>query len=149
MSGWTCSSIRRGGLAGVPETAVVSDGRTPEYRTLLENLQPGAFYVLDRAYHSYQMVADIWAAKSDVLVRLRGDMQFTVAADEPLSAVDLAAGVRRCQTVQVCGLRGEKALGDTPLRLVELAGADGSTVRLLTNRLDLSPDLLGLVYRQR
>jgi hypothetical protein len=136
-------------LAGVPETAVVSDGRTPEYRTLLENLQPGAFYVLDRAYHSYQMVADLLAAQSDVLVRLRGDMQFTVVAEEPLSATDLAAGVRRCQTVQVCGSRGEKALGDTPLRLVELAGADGSGVRLLTNRLDLAPDLLGLVYRHR
>lgn len=136
-------------LAGVPETAVVSDGRTPEYRTLGENLQPGAFYVLDRAYHSYQMVADILAARSDVLVRLRGDMQFTVVADEPLSAVDLAGGVRCCQAVRVCGLRGEKALGGTPLRLVELAGEDGSTVRLLTNRLDLSAELLGLVYRHR
>ena len=136
-------------LAGVPETAVVSDGRTPEYRTLLENLQPGAFYVLDRAYHSYQMVAEMLAAQSEVLVRLRGDMQFTVVREEPLSAADRAAGVRRCQTVRVCGLRGERALGDTPLRLVELAGADGSTVRLLTNRLDLSPELLGLVYRHR
>jgi hypothetical protein len=136
-------------LAGVPETAVVSDGRTPEYRTLLENLQPNAFYVLDRAYHCYQMVADILAAGSDVLVRLRSDMQFIVVADEPLSAVDLAAGVRRCQTVRVCGLRGEKTLGDTPLRLVQLAGTDESSVRLLTNRLDLSPELLGLVYRHR
>lgn len=136
-------------LAGVPEAAVVSGGRTPEYRTLLEHLQPGAFYVLDRAYHSYQMVADILAAPSDVLVRLRGDMHFTVVAEEPLTAVDLAAGVRCCQTVRACGLRGEKALGDTPLRLVELAGHDGSTVRLLTNRLDLAPELLGLVYRHR
>jgi hypothetical protein len=136
-------------LAGVPEAAVVSDGRTPEYRRLVENLQPDAFYLLDRAYHSYQMMADILAAGSDFLVRLRDDMQFTVLAEEPWSAVDWAAGVRRCQTVRACGLRGEKALGDTALRLVELAGADGSSVRLLTNRLDLSPDLLGLVYRHR
>jgi hypothetical protein len=136
-------------LAGVPETAVVSDGRTPEYRTLLENLQADAFYVLDRAYHSYQMIADILAAKSDVLVRLRSDMQFSIVAEEPLTAADLAAGVRRCQTVRVCGRRGDQALGDTPLRRVELAGADGATVRLLTNRLDLAPELLGLVYRHR
>lgn len=136
-------------LAGVPETAVLSDGRTPEYRTLVENLQPNAFYVLDRAYHCYQMMADIVGAGSDFLLRLREDMQFHVGADEALTAADLAAGVRRCQTVRVCGRRGAKALGDTPLRLVELAGADGSTVRLLTNRLDLSADLLGLVYRHR
>jgi hypothetical protein len=41
-------------LSGTPEAAVVTGGRTPEYQTLLDNLQPGAFYVLDRAYHSYQ-----------------------------------------------------------------------------------------------
>jgi len=136
-------------LAGVPETAVVSDGRTPEYRTLVAHLQPNAFYVLDRAYHSYQMMADIVAAGSDFLVRLRSDMQFTVRAEEPLSAADQAAGVQRGQTVQVCGARGAKALGVTPLRLVELSGADGSVVRLLTNRLDLSAELLALIYRHR
>lgn len=136
-------------LAGVPEAAVVSDGRTPEYRTLVENLQSNAFYVLDRAYHSYQMMADIRAAGSDFLVRLRSDMQFTVVAEEPLTAADRAPGGRRCQTVRVCGPRGEAAWGDTPLRLVELLGADGSVVRLLTNRLDLSPELLGLIYRHR
>jgi hypothetical protein len=136
-------------LAGVPEAAIVTDGRTPEYRTLLENLRAGAFYVLDRAYHSYQMAADILAADSDVLVRLRADMEFTVLADEPLTPVDLAAGVRSCQTVRARGTRGEKALGEKPLRLVELSGSDGSIIRLLSNRLDLQPDLLGLVYRHR
>jgi hypothetical protein len=136
-------------LAGVPEQAVLSDGRTPEYRTLVANLQPQAFYVLDRGYHCYQMMAEILAARSDFLVRLRGDMQFRVVADEPLSATERAGGLRRCQTVRVCGLRGEKALGDTPLRLIELAADDGTTFRLLSNRLDLSAELLGLVYRHR
>lgn len=136
-------------LAGVPETAVLSDGRTPEYRTLVENLPSGAFYVLDRAYHSYQMMADILGAGSDFLVRLRSDMQFTVVAEEPWSAAERAAGVRCCQTVRAWGPRGEKALGDTPLRLVEVSGADGSVLRLLTNRLDLAPELLALIYRHR
>jgi hypothetical protein len=135
-------------LSGVPESAVVSDGRTPEYRTLLENLQSAAFYVLDRAYHSYQMMADILAARSDFLVRLRADMQFTVLVEEPLTAVDRAAGVRACQQVQASGPRGRKALGDTRLRLVTLE-VDGGLLRLLTNRLDLAPDLLGLVYQHR
>jgi len=108
-------------LAGVPETAVVSDGRTPEYRTLVAHLQPNAFYVLDRAYHSYQMMADIVAAGSDFLVRLRSEMQFTVRAEEPLSAADQAAGVPRGQTVQVCGARGATSLGVPPWRLVALS----------------------------
>lgn len=136
-------------LAGVPEAAFATGGRTPEYQTLVEHLQAGAFYVVDRAYHCYQMVADIVAAGSDVLVRLRDDMRFTGLADEPLRAVDRLAGVVAAQTVRACGARGEKALGDTPLRLVTLTGPDGQPVRLLTNRLDLAPDLLGLVYRHR
>ena len=136
-------------LAGVPELALVTGGRTPEYATLMEHLQGGAFYVLDRAYHCYQMVADILAAGSDVLVRLRDDMQFTVLADEPLRAADRLAGVVACQTVRACGPRGEKALGERPLRLVEFTAPDGTRVRLLTNRLDLDADLLGLVYRHR
>ena len=136
-------------LSGVPEAAVVTGGRKPEYQTLLDNLQPGAFYVLDRAYHSYQMMADILAGGCDFLVRLRRDMQFVVVTDEPLRATDLAAGVRRCQTVRATSARGVKALGDTPLRRVELAGPDGQPFWLLTNRLDLEPDLLGLVYRHR
>ena len=37
-------------LSGTPEAAVVTDGRRREYQTLLDNLQPGAFYVLDRAW---------------------------------------------------------------------------------------------------
>jgi len=136
-------------LAGVPEAAFVTGGRTPEYQTLVEHLQAGAFYVVDRAYHCYQMVADIVAAGSDVLVRLRDDMQFTVLADEPLRAADRLAGVVACQTVRACGARGEKALGDRPLRLVAFTAPDGTRVRLLTNRLDLEPDVLGVVYRHR
>jgi len=138
-------------LAGVPEEAVLSDGRTPEYQTLVANLQADAFYVLDRGYHSYQMMADILAAGSDFLVRLRGDMQFDVQAEEPLAPADLAAGVLRSQLVQVQSARGEKALGVAPLRLVEVQRAepDAPPLRLLTNRLDLAPELVGVIYRHR
>ncbi len=136
-------------LAGVPEAAFVTGGRTPEYQTLMAHLQAGAFYVVDRAYHCYQMVADIVAAGSDVLVRLRDDMRFTILTEEPLRAADRLAGVVNAQTVRVCGPRGERALGERPLRLVIVRGLDGQFVRLLTNRLDLEPDLLGLLYRHR
>jgi hypothetical protein len=115
-------------LAGVPEAAFVTGGRTPEYQTLVAHLQAGAFYVVDRAYHCYQMVADMVAAGSDVLVRLRDDMRFSGVAEEPLRAADRLAGVVAAQTVRACGARGEKALGDTPLRLVTLMGPDGQPV---------------------
>ena len=61
----------------------------------------------------------------------------------------LQAGVVACQTVRACGPRGAKALGERPLRLVTLSGPEGEPLRLLTNLLNLAPDLLGLVYRHR
>lgn len=136
-------------LAGVPEQSILTDGRTPEYATLSANLLPGRFYVLDRAYHCYQTLADILAADSDFLVRLRNDMQFDVVEDHPLSAEDRLAGVVSAQTVTVRGYRGRAALAKTPLKLVSIALADGGVMRLLTNRVDLSATLVGVVYRHR
>jgi hypothetical protein len=137
-------------LAGVPEQAILTDGRTPEYQTLIEHLLPGRFYVLDRAYHSYQMLADIIAAGSDLLVRLRSDMRFEVIEEHALSVEDRLAGVLSVQTVQARGHRGRSAVADAPLKLVCIAqpGHD-APLRLLTNRLDLDADVLGLAYRYR
>lgn len=136
-------------LSGVPEQAILTDGRTPEYQTLVEHLLPDRFYVLDRAYHSYQMMADILTAGSDFLVRLRADMLFDVVEEHALSAADRLAGVLSVQTVRTTGWRGQHALGSTPLKLVCIAQADGTPMRLLTNRVDLDAELIGTVYRYR
>ena len=136
-------------MCGVPEQAILTDGRTPEYQTLMEHLLPGRFYVLDRAYHCYQMMADIIDAESDFLVRLRGDMQFEIIEEHALSGADRLAGVVSVQTVHAKGHRGRRALDTTPLKLVCIGLPDGGQMRLLTNRSDLDADLIGTVYRYR
>ena len=136
-------------LTGVPEQAILTDGRTPEYETLIAHLLPGRFYVLDRAYHCYQMMADILNAGSDFLVRLRADMRFEVIEEQTLSAADRLAGVFRVQTVRTLGRRGRHALNDRPLKLVWITQADGTPLRVLTNRVDLDAELIGAVYRHR
>jgi len=136
-------------LKGIPEQAIVTDGRTPEYQTLVEHLLPERFYVLDRAYHAYPMMADIMAAGSDFLVRLRTDMKFQAIEEHALSAEERLAGMVSLQTVQTIGHRGRSALADTPLKLACIVTPDGSTLRLLTNRVDLDAALIGLIYRYR
>ena len=137
------------GLTGVPEKGIVTGGRTPEYRTLEEHLEPGRFYVLDRAYHCYETLAAIIAAGSDFLVRLRGDMQFAAIEEHPLSAADRALQISTYQTVRAASARGQRELGATPLALLEMMGDDGKPLRLLTNRVDLDADLIGVTYRHR
>lgn len=136
-------------ITGVPEKSIVTDGRTPEYQTLSEHVEADRFYVLDRAYYCYQTMADILAAGSDFLVRLRADMKFDVVEDHPLSVEDRLAGVVRCQTVRAHGLRGTQALHHLPLKLIEFTLPDGGSMRLLTNRVDLNPDVIGVAYRHR
>jgi hypothetical protein len=136
-------------LTGLPEQATVTDGRTPEYRTLEDRLRADRFYVLDRAYHCYDTLAQIVEAGSDFLTRLRQDMTFEVLEQQALSAADRAAGVRLVQTVRASSVRGEKALGTLPLQLVEINGDDGKIVRLLTNRVDLTAQVIGVTYRHR
>lgn len=139
-------------LRGVPERAVVSDGRLAEQDSLAANLQSGKLYVIDRLYQAFQLYADIVAAGSDFVVRLRSGMAFETRATRPLSAADRAAGVLRDEEVTVPSYRG-KSLRGIPLRRVEVAYTDREGQRrvavLLTNRLDLPAETLALLYRYR
>ncbi len=136
-------------ITGVPERSIVTDGRTSEYQTLSENVEADCLYVLDRAYHCYQAMADILAAGSELPVRLRADMKFDAEEEHPPSVEDRLAGVACCQTVRLRGLRGTRALQDIPLKLIEFTRPDGRAMRLLTNRVDLDPDVVGVAYRYR
>lgn len=136
-------------LTGVPEKAILTNGRTPEYQTLAANIEPDRFYVLDRAYHCYDGLGAIVAIGSDFLVRLRKDMKFTVCDELPVSPTARAAGVQRVQIVEPQGWRARHGLGLLRLKLVTLRCDDGREMRLLTNRIDLDPELIGLVYRYR
>jgi IS4 transposase len=76
-------------------------------------------------------------------------MLFEVIEEHALSAADRLAGVLSMQTVRTVGWRGQQALGGTPLKLVCIGLPDGTTLRLLTNRVDLDTELIGMVYRYR
>lgn len=136
-------------LAGVPEQFVLTNGQTPEYQTLREHLRPQRFYVVDRAFHAYELFAAILAVGSDFLVRLRGDMQFELLEERALTPAQQAAGLQQWQIVRPQGWRGTQQLGQTSLALLTIRQADGELLRLLTNRLDLDADVLSMAYRRR
>lgn len=139
-------------LRGVPERAVVSDGRLAEQDSLATTLQPGKLYVIDRAYQAYQLYADIVTAGSDFVVRLRDGMAFDSVQERPLSGADLVLGVRGDHQVTIPSARG-KPLRETPLRLVEVAYRDrdgaAHVAQLLTNRCDLPAEVIAILYRYR
>ena len=99
-----------------------------------------------------QLYADIVAANSDFVVRLREGLVFETLATRPLGGADLAAGVQADEQVAIPSVRGAP-LRDTPLRRVVLAYTDrqGASQQacLLTNRLDLPAEVIALIYRYR
>ena len=124
-------------LTGLPEQAILSNGRTPEYETLRAHLEPNRFYVLDRAYHAYEVLGAIIAARSD----------FHVRDQRPLTAEDRLAGVQHDWVVTPTYRRLRFR---QPVRLIEITvPGQPQPVRLLSNRVDLPAAVIGLLYRHR
>ena len=137
-------------LHGVPDHATLTDGQSSEARELRDALRPGCFYVMDRGFQWYQLLADIIEIGSDFLVRLRKSAKCETIEQRPLTAADQAAGVLSDTLVRV-GWRAGRTAVKQPLRLVEIAQPDkpAQPLRLLTNRRDLPAETIGVIYRHR
>jgi hypothetical protein len=137
-------------LRGLPDHATLTDGRASETQQLRTALQKGCFYVCDRGFQQYQLIADIIAIESDFLVRLRKSACCDPIETLPLTAADRAAGVLSDTRVRV-GWRDKRTPIKQSLRLVEIARPDkpDQPLRLLTNRFDLPAETIGVIYRHR
>ena len=137
-------------LRGLPAHATLTDGRASETEQLRAALAAGCFYVMDRGFQQYQLLADILALGSDFLVRLRKSARCESVADRPLTAGDRVAGVLTDTLVRI-GWRDNRTALKQPLRLVEIAQPDkpDQPLRLLTNRLDLPAETIAVIYRHR
>lgn len=137
-------------LRGLPTHATLTGGQASETEQLRAALQPGCFYVCDRGFQQYRLLADILELGSDFLVRLRKSARSESLEPRPLTAADRVAGVLTDTLVRI-GWRNSQEAVTQPVRLVEIAQPDkpDQPLRLLTNRLDLSAETIGLIYRHR
>jgi len=132
---------------GAPDGFTLISGQESERSQLPASLAPDRLYLLDRAYQSYAHLDQIAEIGSDFVVRLRGTARFDVRKDRPLSADDRRVGILSDQEVTPSDRHYRFS---APVRLIEIASPEGDTpVRLLTNRMDLPADLIGLLYRHR
>lgn len=137
---------------GVPTQVRLTDGQASESRQLRERLQRNCFYLLDRGFQAYDLLAEIIARDSDFLVRLRKSAAVTVTDRRPLRAADQALGIVADEVVHL-GWRDDQVPALPPLRrvLVRFTDRDGGhgTLNLLTNRQDLAAHEIALLYRHR
>lgn len=140
-------------LKNAPVDATLTPAACSEPEQLRAMLQSGRLYVIDRGYANYQLFRDIVDARSSFVARVKDNTVFTVAEERSLSKTARDAGVMRDVVVAKLGTDHHKNYLRQPVRLVIVRRAkpDGALEELwlVTDRLDLLPELVALAYRYR
>jgi len=153
-------------LKGVPRrmdlTGASGRGDAGEKAVLRRTLEPDRLYVADRGYEQFSLFNAIVAAGSGYVVRIRNDRAFTPECEHPISDEAAAEGVLE-DAVGRLGSPNSKRIEhpDHPVRLVRVKATPhpkrggrrrASTheeIVLATNRLDVPPEVISLIYQYR
>jgi hypothetical protein len=144
--------------AGVPEGVSISGKGCSEPRALMDSLEPGLIYVIDRGYVDFELLDRIVHACSDFVLRLKSNNYFIPSEDFhrnpkclPLSDADRAAGVISDQIGHLGGLPPRLPPPAGRLREVKILNPDkpDQPLRLLTNITDVPAHVIGHLYRWR
>jgi len=136
-------------LRGVPVAARVTPAASSEPAELRAQLLPGRLYVTDRGYADYGLLEAVHAAGSGYVARVQATVAYRVAAERPLTAAGRAAGVTRDLDLARLGTDRHRRDVAHPTRLVVIERPGAEPVYLVTDRLDLSAELVGVAYRYR
>lgn len=135
--------------AGVPVHATVTGGQVTEQARLAEHLRRGCFYLIDRGFQSFGLLADMLDTGCDFVVRWRKDMVYETLEQRQLSAADRLHHVQSDSEIRISSPRAKRLAGRT-LRLVQIHSPErNDPVLLVTNRRDLSAEMIGVLYRHR
>jgi hypothetical protein len=150
-------------LKGCPVAATITPAHASEIAVLTEHLQAGRFYLLDRGYAKYRLMQDILNAHSSFLGRIKSHFHLEIIETRPLDDAARKAGVLRDEVVSL-GRHPRYRKLTQPVRLIELVCTERSaksvrcmrqkqvketTMRLATDRLDLSAEAIASLYRFR
>lgn len=145
----------------LPEVIAVPDPGESEPDSAAHHVKPGAIYLYDRGFISYNLLAahyrqtdaGDWEQQADFVVRLkqstaRNSIAWDVVSTRDLTPAAQAAAIISDRIVHSPGLKQRDGL-DVKLREVILLGSDGKELRLLTSLLDLPAEIIALLYRFR
>lgn len=140
-------------LERVPCDAAVTPGRRQDSEALEPLLEPGRLYVLDRGYADYELLGRVVRSGSSLIARLKNRAAYALSEERPLSEAARRAGVTGDLLIGRLGSGSRPDAFGRPMRLVVVEGVDRHgtpvTLTLLTDRLDLEPELVAQAYRYR
>lgn len=131
----------------IPTFISISEGKQADVRVLDELLlEPGAFYVMDRAYVDFKRLYDFVVACAFFVTRTKRGIQLNRLKSRP---VDYATGVRYDHIVRI---KNDQTRKHYPDKLRRIRYYDEDTRRnltFLTNNLSLPANIIAFLYKCR
>ena len=159
-------------LKGIPIQAQVTHANKSEIAQLESTLAPGKLYCLDAGYGEYRFLDKIIQQPSSFVMRLRDNASYETIEERTLSEADRKVGIEFDRVVWL-GSKQKRNNFSKPMRIIQLHYYDvrallghkrksrvsskktfrtrsaEQTLLIATDRMDLSAELIGLIYRYR
>ena len=131
----------------IPSFISITDGKVHDVNILDEiDPEPGAFYVMDRAYIDFVRLYRFALAAAFFVVRSKTNIQIQRRYSHP---VDKSTGVRAGQTVILTSLESAKAYPDPLRRISYLDVVTRKRFKFLTNNFVLPAVTIAHIYKSR
>jgi len=131
----------------IPTFIHISDGKTHEVNTLdLLDIEPGAYYLLDRGYLDFQRLFVIHQANAFFVTRAKSNTKFKRRYS---NSVDRSNSNIVCDQTGVLTIFYSSQDYPATLRRVVIKDETGKRITFLTNNFALKPELIADLYRQR
>lgn len=129
----------------LPSFAVITEGKTSDVEVARrQRFEPGTMLVFDRGYQDYDWWLDLSRQKVWFVTRLKDVASYGIVEQRE---ADRRKSILRDEVILLT--RTQEAGPAALLRRIEVEGADGETVVLVTNHLKLSAATVAAVYRDR
>lgn len=131
----------------IPTFISISQGKQADVRVLDELvLEPGSFYVMDRAYVDFQRLYGFVLANAFFVTRAKTNLQCNRLESRP---VDAATGVRSDQIIRLRNLSSIQHYPDKLRRIHYVDATTGKSLVFLTNNFELPALTIALLYKSR
>jgi hypothetical protein len=156
-------------IKSVPIRAELTNGNGNEKENLRKSLTPDKLYILDAGYGQYKLFNDIHKIGSNFVARIRDNAVWNIKETRSLSKDDQAAGVLKDMVVRLGSPSCQNDISEN-VRIIEIFHEGDSnrkrksrvsskktyrttesdyTMLLCTDRMDLSAEVIALIYRYR
>jgi hypothetical protein len=131
----------------IPSFVHVSHGKKHDVAVLDQlPIEPGAFYVMDRAYGDFRRLYRFTQSAAFFVTRSKQNLDFTCRASQQ---VDKTAGLRCDQSIALAGPRSSKHYPDTLRRVAFFDAENERRLVFLTNNVWLPALTIAALYRCR